>query len=146
MTINCAEMSEEEIDKFLLVPRFAVVATNRQNGPPQQTPVWYLFENGKICISMFARSAKYKNLCRDPRASICIAGEHPDARAVILSGQVELFPAGSAPWVDDILWKIVRRYYDNDKEAELYIESSDSADENVLAVLTPAKILAQNYN
>ncbi len=146
MTIQYSEMSHAEIEEFLQAPRFAVVGTNRVNGPPQLTPVWYLYENGKIYVSMFVESAKYKNLRRDPRVSICVAGENPDARAVIFSGTVELFLKGNATWVDDIVWRLVRRYYDNDKDAQLYMDSEDSSAESALAVLSPERIIAQDYN
>ena len=139
-------MSHAEIEEFLQAPRFAVVGTNRVNGPPQLTPVWYLYENGKIYVSMFVESAKYKNLRRDPRVSICVAGENPDARAVIFSGTVELFLKGNATWVDDIVWRLARRYYDNDKDAQLYMDSEDSSAESALAVLSPERIIAQDYN
>jgi len=146
MTIQYSAMSHAEIEEFLQAPRFAVVGTNRVNGPPQLTPVWYLYENGKIYVSMFVESAKYKNLRRDPRVSICVAGENPDARAVIFSGTVELFLKGNATWVDDIVWRLVRRYYDNDKDAQLYMDSEDSSAESALAVLSPERIIAQDYN
>ena len=146
MTFQYSEMSHGEIEEFLQAPRFAVLGTNRVDGPPQLTPVWYLYENGKIYVSMFVESAKYKNLRRDPRVSVCVAGDNPDARAVIFNGTVELFPKGSAAWVDDIVWRLVRRYYDNDKDAQLYMDSEDSSAESALAVLSPERIIAQDYN
>ena len=146
MANQYSEMSQVEIDEFLQVPRHAVVGTNRVNGPPQLTPVWYLYENEKIYVSMFVESAKYKNLRRDPRVSICIAGESPDARAVIFSGTVELFLEGSATWVDEIIRRLVRRYFDSDKEAQLYMDSEDIAAESALGVVSPERIIAQDYN
>ncbi len=146
MTIQYSDMSQSEINEFLQVPRHAVVATNRVNGPPQLTPVWYLYENEKIYISMFVESAKFKNLHRDPRVSICIAGESPDARAVIFSGTVDLFLEDSAMWDDEIIWRLVRRYFDSDKEAQLYMDSEDNLAESALAVVSPERIIAQDYN
>ncbi len=139
-------MSQAEIEEFVIAPRFGVVGTNRVNGPPQLTPVWYLYENQKVYISMFAESAKYKNLRRDPRSSICITGDSPDARSVIFSGPVELILSGSEPWVGDIIWKLVRRYFGSDEEAKMYMESESSSGEGALAVLAPNRIIAQDYN
>ena len=146
MTIQHSEMSQSEIEAFLQAPRFAVMGTNRINGPPQLTPVWYLYEGDRMYLSMSVKSAKYKNLRRDPRASICVASNHPDARGVILSGTVELFLEGNATWVDDVVWRLVRRYYDNDKEAQLFMDSAGNTAQSVLAALTPEKIIAQDYN
>ena len=146
MTNQYHEMSQAEIEEFIQTPRFAVFGTNRLSGPPQLTPVWYLYENEKIYVSMFVESAKYKNLRRDTRGSICVTGENPDARSVIFSGTVELFLKGSATWIDDIVWRTVRRYYDSKKDAQLYLESEDNSKASALAVLSPERTIAQDYN
>ena len=145
MAVQPSEMSQTEIEEFLRVPRFAIVATNRVNGPPQLSPVWYLYEDDRIYFTMHVKSAKYRNLRRDPRIGICIAGESLDARAVVLYGSVELITDDSA-WVDQVRWRIVRRYYDSDKEAQSFIDSAAAEGEESLAVATPHKVLAQDYN
>lgn len=68
-----AEMSQAQIETFLQAPRFAIVGTNRKNGPPQLTPVWYLYESDRVYVTMFADSAKCRNLRRDPRVSVCVS-------------------------------------------------------------------------
>ncbi|MBT4519347.1 MAG: hypothetical protein HOC23_05010 [Halieaceae bacterium] len=146
MVIPYLDMSHAEIVAFLQPPLLAIVGTNRVNGAPQLSPVWYLYEDDKIYVSMHMESAKYKNLSRDPRMTVCIAGENLDARAVTFSGPVALFPSGSQPWIDDVEWKIVRRYYDSDEGARRYLESDNDAAESAIAVLSPNKIIAQNYN
>jgi PPOX class probable F420-dependent enzyme len=138
-------MSPAQIEKFLQAPRFAIVGTNRADGPPQLTPVWYLYEDGRVYISIYVESAKYRNLRRDSRIGLCIAGGHPDARAVIIYGTVEVVPQGSRLH-DDISWRLVRRYYDSDEEAQAYLEAEAGGGEGVLVAVTPAKILAQDYN
>ena len=70
MSHQPSNMSQAQIEAFLQAPRFATAGTNRVNGPPQLTPVWYLYEDGKIYITMFAKSAKYRNLRRDPRIGV----------------------------------------------------------------------------
>jgi PPOX class probable F420-dependent enzyme len=146
MGTQYSEMSQPQIEAFLQVPRFAFVGTNRKDGPPQLTPVWYLYENEKIYLSIFAGSAKYRNLCRDPRISVCVAGNHPDARAVIFTGSAELFLEGSELWEKDIEWRLTRRYYDSDDEARAYLESVSGTGEGALAVVTPEKIISQDFN
>ena len=145
MTDQFTEMSQAQVEQFLQVPRFAIVGTNRVNGPPQLTPVWYLYENGRIYVSMSVSSAKYRNLRRDARIGICIAGDHPDARAVMIYGTVELILEDSA-WHDDIDWRLVRRYHDSDEEAQSYIDTMPTEEESALAVVTPDKVIAQDYN
>lgn len=150
MATPYSEMNKEEIQAFVGEARFGVVGTNRANGPPQLTPVWYLYQDQKIYISVSVESAKYKNLRRYPYASICIAGTSPDARSVTFSGPVELYRSGCEPWVDDIDWKLVRRYYSSDEDAREYLESESESEpgagESALAVLIPNRIIAHDYN
>ncbi len=115
------------------------------NGAPQLTPVWYLYENGRIYVSMSVNSAKYRNLRRDPRIGICIPGVHPDARAVMIYGTVDLIPEDTALY-DDIDWRLTRRYHDSDEEAQAYIDSLPTEEESALAVVTPDKVIAEDYN
>ena len=145
MTYGPVDMSREAIEAFLAAPRFAIVGTNRRDGPPQLTPVWYLYREGNVYLEMFVASAKYRNLRRDPRIGLCIAGDPPDARAVMLYGTAELFVEGSA-WVDDLRWRLVRRYYDSDEAARAYMDESAGGGEKALAVVTPERVLAQDFN
>ena len=145
MTANYTVMTQGQIDEFLQAPRHGIFATNRTNGPPQITAVWYLHENDKIYIVILADSAKYRSIKRDPRVSICVDGGHPDGRAVTIYGTADLVEDMSA-WPDDILLRIIRRYVDSDEEArELNDEYSDNA-VDVLVVITPTKVFARDYN
>lgn len=145
MSFRYSEMNRAQIEEFLEVPRFAIVGTNRVNGPPQLTPVWYLYQDGRIYFSMFVDSVKYRNLRRDPRIGICIAGDNPDARAVMIYGTAEL-ALERTEWVDEIVWKLARRYYGSDEEAHSFLDSASAEGEGVLAVVTPEKVIAEDYN
>ncbi len=145
MAYRYTEMSRAQIDEFLLAPRIAVFGTSRANGSPQLSPVWYLYENERLYVGMFAESAKFRNMRRDPRVAICIAGEYPDARSVMIYGTVDLV-LESSPWRDEISWRIVRRYHGSDEQAKSYMDSTYSGGEEVLAVVTPDKILAEDFN
>ena len=145
MPYQYSDMNQAQIEEFLGAPRFAIVGTNRVNGPPQLTPVWYLYQDERVYISMLVKSAKYRNLSRDPRIGVCIAGDNPDARAVMIYGTVEFGIVGTI-WVDEIVWKLVRRYYDSDEEARTFIDSSAVEGEGALAVVTPDRIIAQDFN
>jgi PPOX class probable F420-dependent enzyme len=144
MTIQQADMSQAQVDEFLQAPRIAVFGTVRAQGAPQLTPVWYLYENGQVFVSLSINSAKYRNLTRYPRVCICIAAPHPDARAVMIHGQAELIPEQSA-WSDDIHWRITRRYYSSDDEAQEFLDSFP-AEESALVSVTPAKVMAEDWN
>ena len=145
MPYQYTDMSQSQIDEFLKEPRFAIVGTNRVHGAPQLTPVWYLYEQGRFYLIMFAESVKVRNLRRDPHIGLCIAGESPDARAVMVYGTAELMP-DDGEWASDLCWRLVRRYFDLDEQAQRYMDSQDMEGEGVLAVVTPDKIVAQDFN
>lgn len=145
MPYQYSDMNQSQIEEFLEVPRFAVVGTNRVNGPPQLTPVWYLYQDERVYITMFVKSAKYRNLRRDPRIGVCITGDNPDARAVMIYGTVEFALQGES-WVDEIVWKLVRRYYDSDEEAQTFMDSTAVEGEGTLAMVTPERVIAQDFN
>ncbi len=145
MTYQHVKMSQAQIDEFLQAPRFAVIGTIRGKGAPQLTPVWYLYENGHVYVSTSINSAKYRNLTRDPRVCICIAAQHPDARAVMIHGAVELIPEESA-WSDDIHWRLTRRYCNSDEEAQAFLDSIPTEEKSALVSITPDKVIAEDWN
>jgi PPOX class probable F420-dependent enzyme len=138
-------MTEAQIEEFLRAPRHAIVGTNRRDGPPQLSPVWYLYEEGRIYISVLVASAKYRNLQRDPRISLCIDGAHPDARAVMIYGSAELIVADS-PWRDEIDWRITRRYFEGDEQARRFREEARDWGPTALIAVTPRKTISQDFN
>jgi PPOX class probable F420-dependent enzyme len=145
MTYQYAVMSQAETEEFLRVPRFAVVGTVRKNGTPQLTPVWYLYENGRVYISVSINSAKYRNLSRNTGICICIAAEHPDARAVMIYGEAELI-AEQSTWSEDIHWRITRRYSNSDEEAQAFLDSLPIDESIALIAVTPDRVIAEDWN
>ena len=145
MTNQYKEISQAQVDEFLQAPRTAVMGTVRGKGGPQLTPVWYLHENGKMYVSMSVNSAKYRNMTRDPRVCICVAAQHPDARAVMIHGEAELIPEESA-WSDDMHWRITRRYYNSDDEAQAFLDSFPTEEKSALVSIAPDKVIAEDWN
>ena len=138
-------MTQARIEEFLQASRHAIVGTNRRDGPPQLSPVWYLYEERRIYISVLVASAKYRNLQRDPRIGLCIDGGPPDARAVMIYGRSELIVADS-PWREDIHWRITRRYFDSDEEARRFRDQAVDWGTTALMVVTPQKTISQDFN
>lgn len=145
MTAVTPAMTPAQVEQFLEPPRHAIVGTNRRDGPPQLSPVWYLYEDGRIYIGVLATTAKVRNLRRDPRISLCVDGGHPDARAVMIHGGAELIEAES-PWREQVIWRIIRRYHDSDADARRYQDMSRDRGPTVLIVVTPEKIISQDFN
>ena len=57
-----------EQEQFLQKHRFGVLTTIKKSGAPQATPVYYLYEDGKILISANKWKHKTRNIQRDPCA------------------------------------------------------------------------------
>ena len=137
-------MTSTEIEAFLRAPHHAVVGTNRVDGPPQLSSVWVLYEGGKFYISTETVTAKYRNLQRDPRISLCVDGGNGDYRTVVVYGLAE-FISREDPAHEDIRWRITRQYYDDEEDARRYFESSRSP-RHVMIVVTPEKIIGHDYS
>jgi PPOX class probable F420-dependent enzyme len=144
MSYASITMTEVEIDTFLSEKRHAVLATNRIDGPPQVSPVWYLYREGKIFAGISPCSAKGRNIKRDPRVSLCVDGCYPDARYVVCHGRAELLDQPSA-WRDGIERAISLRYHETEEEADRSLSENGDPDQ-VLLVITPEKIVGQDYN
>ena len=67
-------MSTEFPPQFhdLLEAQFATLATLGKDGGPQLTEVWFLFEDGKVKISLNDSRLKTKNLRARPKCSLFI--------------------------------------------------------------------------
>lgn len=72
------EMTTEEIDAFLAVPRTLNVATIGPSGAPHLVAMWFgfvdgdRFSNGTIAFWTFGKSQKVLNLRRDPRMTCLV--------------------------------------------------------------------------
>ena len=140
-----AKMTPTEITRFLQQPNLhAIVATNTTAGPPQLSPVWYLYEDEILYISVIANSAKVRNLQQNPAISVCIDGGRGDVRTVIFYGQAKLLEPDD-PLTQSMRWRIIRNYYPTDAAAQNYYDSiKDGA--SVLIVLHPDRVVSQDYN
>ena len=137
-------MTQAEIEAFLAAPRHAIVGTNRVQGPPQLSPVWYLYEAGQLYIGITAGTAKYQNLRRDPSISVCIDGCHPDGRTVMIYGTAKLIEKGD-PLQKEMRWRIIRHYHDDEESARRYAESTLDLP-SVLVVVSIEKLISQDFN
>jgi PPOX class probable F420-dependent enzyme len=70
---------------------WAVLATGRSDGSPQQSMVGYVIDDeGRLIVSAKAYTAKWKNAVRQPRVSVTV----PDGRAhLVIYGTAETIDA-----------------------------------------------------
>jgi PPOX class probable F420-dependent enzyme len=81
------EVLNDNVRAFLGEERFAVLATIKRDGAPQQTVMWYELQGDQIMMNTAEGRVKAHNFRRDPRVSICIEDGY---RFVSISGHVEL--------------------------------------------------------
>ena|SRR5690606_8269579 len=66
------QMQPDERDEFLAGPHIAVMATERPDGRPHLSPVWYLWDGTEFRFVIEPRSVKHHNLALRPRLSVCV--------------------------------------------------------------------------
>lgn len=89
-------MELNEALTFAADHRNGVLVTLKRDGRPQLSNIVYVLGEGVARISITANRAKYRNLLRDPRASLYIC--HADFWSyVVLEGDAELSPVAASP-------------------------------------------------
>jgi PPOX class probable F420-dependent enzyme len=68
---------DAKVLSFLRGKHFAKLATLMKDGRPQLTPIWYMFEDGKLIVNTTEDRVKYRNIKRDPRVSLLIDDGYP---------------------------------------------------------------------
>jgi nitroimidazol reductase NimA-like FMN-containing flavoprotein (pyridoxamine 5'-phosphate oxidase superfamily) len=65
-------LSEAERDAFLTELRVGRLASNRSNGWPHVTPIWYVWEDGRFLLTLGKSRRHLANIARDPHVTLCI--------------------------------------------------------------------------
>ena len=139
-----SKMTQTQIDKFLQQPLHAIVATNPVDGPPQLSPVWFIYEEGTLYISMLWGSAKRRNLERNPQISVCIDGGRGDVRYVIFYGIAQLVGTDE-PLQEAMRWRIIRHYQKTEEDARRYYDTIKDTPA-ALIVLKPERVVSADFN
>ena len=128
-----AEENQRTLDQFLAEKRNATMATIRANGSSQLTPVWFNWDGEQFTISITTDRAKYKNLVRDSRISLCIDD---------VTGYTYVTAEGKAEIRDTDIWeetgKILTKYRGKEGGAD-YLEQLKKQP-RVLVVLKPSRM------
>ncbi len=62
---------------FLKGKHFGKLGTMMKDGSPHVTPIWYMYEKGKVIVNTTTDRVKYRNIRRDPRISFLIDDGYP---------------------------------------------------------------------
>ncbi len=81
-----------ESHRDLLDADVAALATITRSGTPQQTAVWFLYEDGELKLSLNTSRLKTKNLMKRPQCSLLILDPAVPQRYLEVRGTAELEP------------------------------------------------------
>ncbi|MCG7208555.1 PPOX class F420-dependent oxidoreductase [Streptomyces arenae] len=77
-----------EAQELLSRPNPAVMATLRADGAPVSTPTWYVWEDGRVLISLDEGRVRLKHIRRDPRVTLTVLDGQDWYSHVTLVGRV----------------------------------------------------------
>ncbi|MFJ9565116.1 PPOX class F420-dependent oxidoreductase [Streptomyces fuscichromogenes] len=77
-----------EAQELLRRPNPAVMATLRSDGAPVSTPTWYVWDDGRVLISLDEGRVRLRHLRRDPRVTLTVLDGQDWYTHVTLIGRV----------------------------------------------------------
>ena len=118
---------------------WAVLATGRADGSPQQSMIGYLVDDdGRLLISAKAYTAKWKNAVRQPKVSVTV----PDGRVhLVVYGDVEAIDAD--PLRAELTAQVFGALSGNPAPDPASIISMLDEQQRVVLRITPTKFLFQ---
>lgn len=120
-----------------------ILGTIRRDGSPQASPVWYLWTGSSFLISTIEATAKWQNLLRDPRCSVCV--DKPETGQMIVAyGEATLQVEDVRPRTHEL----VSKYYPGEPErTEAHMERIFSSPaRRVLIEITPGEIITRKLD
>jgi PPOX class probable F420-dependent enzyme len=132
------DMTTDERVEFLRGVHIGILSIERNGKGPLALPIWYLYDDGDVVISMDGASLKAKLLKRAGRATMTVQDENPPYRYVMVEGPVTL----QEPDLDVSVLAV--RYLGPELGAQ-YAAQNESNAESVLVRLTPERWLTCDY-
>jgi len=90
----------ERLRDLLAGPNVAVLASVRPDGRPQQFVVWAEMDGDDVLLSTTDDRPKYRNLARDPHASLVVYPEGDQYGSVHVRGVAGFTTDGAADLID----------------------------------------------
>ena len=122
-------------DALLREANVIVFSSVDAKGRPHATPVWYLYDDGEIRISVGKNEQKHKNVLRNPNVSVVIDRRGLPYYAIMIQGTAEIGPGLS----DEDRLRLAVRYLGDDL-GKRYTDSTNSADSVTLRI-RPRKVM-----
>jgi PPOX class probable F420-dependent enzyme len=142
-------LSQAEIDEYLDRRIMARMATQRADGYPHLTPIWFVWEDGKFFHTLGANRVHLTNLARDPRMSLVIdedyrlaGGLGAGARSITVRGDAVL--SQDPALIQDVTYKALLKYL-GEEDAKAYTEPI-MAEGRTIVTMTPTAWVTWDYN
>ncbi|MCI0776610.1 MAG: PPOX class F420-dependent oxidoreductase [Chloroflexi bacterium] len=114
--------------------KLGVLATQKKDGSSQLSPVYYVYQEGRIVVSITKTRAKYHNIRRNSKVSICIM--KPEGRPyVTVYGRAEIEEQD----IVDGTAAVFKRF--NDRALPENFEAGLREQQRVLVLITPEKFV-----
>ena len=129
-------MTIDEALDFIRTHHHAVLATRRQNGDAQQSPVLVVPDDaGRLLVSTREGAVKVRNVRRHPRASVCVFSQRFFGPWVQVTGTVEVV---SLPDAMELLVDYYRRAAGEHEDWDDY-RAAMRREQRCVLVLTPTE-------
>jgi nitroimidazol reductase NimA-like FMN-containing flavoprotein (pyridoxamine 5'-phosphate oxidase superfamily) len=137
--MNNTDMTSDEREEFLAEVHIGILAIERPGKGPLALPIWYMYVDGAVLISISDDSVKAKLLRQAGRASMTVQVETPPYRYVSVEGPVTLAPP------DASIASMAVRYLGPELGKQYAEESASSGGKSVVVHLTPERWLTCDY-
>ena len=101
----------EKQKKLFTDRNWGVIATIREEGSPQATPVWIDYDGENVLVNSARGRTKVTNIERDPRATVTVLpAENQQAGYVMVSGPAKIVDEGALEHIN----KLAKKYLGQD--------------------------------
>jgi PPOX class probable F420-dependent enzyme len=121
----------------LLDAQFATLATIGKDGGPQLTEVWFLFENGKVKLSLNDARLKTRNLLARPQCSLFVLDLANPFRYVDVRGTAVIEPDEDYEFAE----RVGAKYGGADLR-----EHDEPGESRVVVTIEPTNVFAVDMN
>ena len=128
--------ADQVVEEFLRQTLVGVISTIDKNGRPRTAPIWFHWENGSAYMFTDRGSLKWRNIQRNPYASLCVDWREPPYRSVILDGLV----AEVDRPLHELVLMMALRYYGDKVGVEFAQEYKDQSANVAAFRLVPERI------
>ena len=128
--------ADQVVEEFLRQTLVGVISTIDKKGRPRTAPIWFHWENGSAYMFTDRSSLKWRNILRNPYASLCVDWREPPYRSVILDGLVEEVDRP----LHELVLMMALRYYGDKVGVEFAQEYKDQSTNVAAFRLVPERI------